>query len=71
MDFPFWSTRVKSGAVSPSARLSGDTLVVDGVEIGANAFAPVRRRARIDALENMIEELITTINWFDKDIIVR
>ncbi len=44
--FPFWSTREKSGAVSPTARLSWDTLV-EVVLAGANADADAIRRERI------------------------
>jgi hypothetical protein len=40
--FPFWSTRAKSGAVSPTAKLSADDDDTDiglAVLLGANAVA--------------------------------
>lgn len=49
---PFWSTREKSGAVSPTARLSAvDCLVM--VEEGAKAVAPQANEA-INPVVNFI-----------------
>jgi len=43
--FPFWSVRLKSGAVSPTARLSWLVLDLE-VDAGANADAVATKRVK-------------------------
>ena len=45
---PFWSTRLKSGADSPTARLSAEDCL-DIIDVGANADALVAKAVMSEA----------------------
>ena len=55
--FPFWSTKEKSGAVSPTAKFSADVEAA-GVETGAKADDPTRREENTAAVVNFIFDCI-------------